>query len=132
MSEHLGEECGVLFTTWSLSKLVEHLASSERIVVSNETVRTVLGKAGISSQASKTWKASRDPEFTVKKNRILELYDQAAAGEFPEGGRVICVDEFGPLNLPTTPRTRLVPPRARRGYERPTPAPAGCGTCTPR
>ena len=48
------------FTTWSLTKLVEHLRTVERISVSTETVRTVLRAAGISWQATKTWKGSRD------------------------------------------------------------------------
>ncbi|WP_285660052.1 helix-turn-helix domain-containing protein, partial [Actinomycetospora sp. NBRC 106375] len=96
-------QLGLPFTTWSLTKLVEHLGNRERISVSTETVRHVLRAAGISWQATKTWKASRDPEFTAKKDRILELYDQAAAGELPAGARVICADEFGPLNLQPRP-----------------------------
>ena len=87
------------FTTWSLSKLVAHLGSHERIMVSTETVRQVLRAAGISWQATKTWKGSKDPEFATKLARLLWLYDAAAEGRVPDGGRVICVDEFGPLNL---------------------------------
>ena len=49
-------------------------------------------------QATKTWKGSRDPEFAAKMTRILELYDRT-----PVDGRVICVDEFGPLNLQPRP-----------------------------
>jgi transposase len=115
-------QLGLPFTTWSLTKLVEHLGIRERISVSTETVRTVLRDAGISWQATKTWKASRDPDFTVKKDRILELYDQAAAGELPEGARVICVDEFGPLNLQPRPGhgwfPRGRPTRRRATYTR--------------
>jgi transposase len=115
-------QLGLPFTTWSLTKLVEHLGVRERISVSTETVRTVLRDAGISWQATKTWKASRDPDFTVKKDRILELYDQAAAGELPEGARVICVDEFGPLNLQPRPGhgwfPRGRPTRRRATYTR--------------
>src|SRR4051812_18147553 len=79
-------QLGLPFTTWSLTKLVEHLAVAHRIVVSTETVRTVLRAAGISWQATKTWKGSRDPEFTVKKDRILELYDQATPARSPTVG----------------------------------------------
>ncbi|MPY85806.1 MAG: IS630 family transposase, partial [Actinophytocola sp.] len=75
------------FTTWSLSKLVEHLAEHHRVTISAESVRTILRTAGISWQASKTWKASTDPEFATKMARILELYDQQSVD-----GRVICVD----------------------------------------
>lgn len=110
------------FTTWSLTKLVEHLARAERIVLSTETVRQVLRAAGISWQATKTWKGSKDPEFAAKLARILELYDAAAQGRVPGGGRVICVDEFGPLNLQPRPGhgwfPRGAPARRRATYHR--------------
>jgi transposase len=86
------------FTTWSLSKLAEYLGQAKRIVISREAVRIILREAGIRWQATKTWKASRDPEFTTKMARILDLYDEP-----PADGRVICVDEFGPLNLQPRP-----------------------------
>ena len=54
--------------------------------------------------------------------RILALYDQAAAGQIPAGGRVICVDEFGPLNLQPRPGRgwfpRGRPDRRRATYTR--------------
>ena len=37
---------------------------------------------GVSWQATKTWKASSDPEFTTKMRRVLDLYDHPPA----EGG----------------------------------------------
>jgi transposase len=86
------------FTTWSLSKLVAYLAESARVEISAESVRQILRAAGISWQATKTWKASRDPDFAAKMARILALYDRA-----PVDGRVICIDEFGPLNLQPRP-----------------------------
>jgi transposase len=91
------------FITWSLTKLVEHLREHHRLSVSTDTVRTILRDAGITWQATKTWKGSRDPDFIPKKTRILNLYDQAVSGQIPNGGRVICVDEFGPLNLQPRP-----------------------------
>jgi DDE superfamily endonuclease len=113
---------GLPFTTWSLTKLVEHLGAAHRIVISAETVRQILREASISWQAIRTWKGSRDPEFTVKMARILQLYDQAAAGQISAGGRVICVDEFGPLNLQPRPGRgwfpRGRPQRRRATYTR--------------
>ena len=91
-------ELGLPFTTWSLTKLVGYLAEHAWIRASTETVRQILRKAGVSWQATKTWKASKDPEFVAKKNHILDLYDHP-----PNDGRVICVDEFGPLNLQPRP-----------------------------
>lgn len=126
------QQLGRPFTTWSLSKLVEHLGEHHRLVVSTETVRGVLREAGISWQATKTWKGSRDPEFAVKKSRILQLYDQAVAGQIPDGGRVICVDEFGPLNLLPDPDAVDSRAGARLDSGPPTPVPLGCGRCSPR
>src|SRR3954447_9467733 len=110
------------FTTWSLSKLVAYLGRHERITASTETVRRVLHTAGISWQAIKTWKGSKDPEFATKLARLLWLYDAAADGTVPDGGRVICVDEFGPLNLQPRPGhgwfPRGAPARRRATYTR--------------
>jgi transposase len=70
---------GLPFTTWSLSKLVDYLATTARIRLSTETVRQIVHDAGVSWQATKTWKASKDPDFRAKKNRILDLYDHPPA-----------------------------------------------------
>jgi transposase len=92
------QRLGLPFTTWSLTKLVEYLGDHARVEISTETVRQILRRAGIRWQATKTWKASRDPDFAAKMARILALYDRP-----PPDGRVICVDEFGPLNLQPRP-----------------------------
>jgi transposase len=105
------QQAGLPFTTWSLSKLVEHLATAHRVEASTETVRQTLRAAGVRWQATKTWKASRDPEFRAKMTRILDLYDRCAAGQLRDGARVICVDEFGPLNLQPRPGRGWFPTR---------------------
>jgi transposase len=64
------------------------------VAVSREHLRRILRKGGVSWQTTTTWKASNDPHFIAKMRRVLELYDDP-----PADGRVICVDEFGPLNL---------------------------------
>jgi hypothetical protein len=66
--------------------------------ISREHLRRILKASGVSWQTTTTWKSSNDPDFIAKMTRILALYDWA-----PQDGRVICVDEFGPLNL--QPRT---------------------------
>jgi transposase len=108
---------GQPFTMWSLSKLVAYLAEHERLRASTETVRQILREAGISWQMTKTWKASRDPDFAAKMARILALYDSP-----PTDGRVLCVDEFGPLNLQPRPGKgwfrREHPARRRATYSR--------------
>jgi transposase len=95
------------FSTWSLSKLAEFLVA-EGVVddISHEGLRVLLREEGVSFQAIKTWKVSNDPDFEAKKNRILELYALADGSAEPGPGDpdvVICVDEFGPLNLQPHP-----------------------------
>ncbi|WP_309117964.1 IS630 family transposase, partial [Saccharothrix sp.] len=83
------------FSTWSLAKLRDHLLDRGTVAtVSRETLRRILRDGGVSWQATTTWKASTDPDFLAKMHRILDLYDHP-----PADGRVICLDEFGPLNL---------------------------------
>ncbi|MFE2569053.1 IS630 family transposase [Streptomyces mirabilis] len=64
--------------------------------ISRETLRRIL-RADKVSRKTTTWRASTDPDLMTKMHRVLALYDTP-----PTDGRVICVDEFGPLNL--TPR----------------------------
>lgn len=97
------------FSTWSLTKLREHLIDRCAMrPISTETLRHILRAGGVSWQATTTWKASNDPDFLAKMHRILALYDTP-----PADGRVVCVDEFGPLNL--LPR----PGKAWRPFRRP-------------
>ena len=100
-------DLGLAFTVWSLSKMVDYLLK-QRVVdqISTETVRQILRENHITWQATKTWKTSNDPEFTEKQNAILDLYDRP-----PAEGRVVCVDEFGPLNLMPRPGRGWFPTR---------------------
>jgi transposase len=95
------------FSTWSLTKLAEHLVRKGVVDdISHEGLRALLREEGVSFQAIKTWKQSNDPDFEVKKNRVLELYDIADGKTQPNKGDpevVICYDEFGPLNLQPHP-----------------------------
>lgn len=106
------------FSTWSLAKLAEHLVQ-RRVVptISRETLRRILREGKVSWQTTTTWKASTDPNFLTKMHRVLELYDAP-----PADGRVICVDEFGPLNLMPRKgkawRPRRSPRRLRATYNR--------------
>jgi transposase len=91
------------FSTWSLTKLAEFLVA-EGVVddISHEGLRVLLRKEEVSFQAVKTWKQSTDPDYEVKKNRVLELYDiaEGKAEPGPDDPLVVfSMDEFGPLNL---------------------------------
>jgi len=94
---------GLPFSTWSLTKLAEFLVA-EGVVddISHEGLRVLLREEGVSFQVIKTWKQSNDPDFEAKKNRVLELYGIADGKTRPKDNDpsvVICMDEFGPLNL---------------------------------
>ncbi|HVM00118.1 MAG TPA: IS630 family transposase [Egibacteraceae bacterium] len=112
-------DLGLPFTTWSLAKLRDHLIDTGVVeAISVEGLRRVLAGFGITFQATKTWKASPDPDYEAKKNRVLDLYDHP-----PADGRVICFDEFGPLNLQPHPGRGWYPKgrpvRLRATYTRP-------------
>lgn len=97
------QDHGLPFSTWSLSKLAEFVVA-EGVVddISHEGLRALLREEGVSFQVIKTFKASTDPDFEAKKNRIMQLYGIADGTAKPKGGDptvVFCVDEFGPLNL---------------------------------
>jgi transposase len=65
-------DLGLAFSTWSLTKLAEYLAATG-VVVSRESIRQILHQAGIRWLATKTWKASPDPQFITKMRRVLEF-----------------------------------------------------------
>jgi hypothetical protein len=95
------------FSTWSLSKLAEFLVA-EGVVddISHEGLRALLREEGVTFQRLKTWKASTDPDYAVKKAQVEHLNAIADREVIPEPGEpevIFCVDEFGPLNLQPHP-----------------------------
>ena len=84
---------GVPLTRWSLAKLAAHLATIG-VVLCPETLRQVLNQAGLSHQRTRSWKASPDPDFQPKAERVLSLYRAK-----PDDGVVVCFDEMGPIQL---------------------------------
>jgi transposase len=80
---------------WSLSKLREYLIE-QKIVgsISVSWLREVLRRCGVRLRRTKTWKDSTDPLFWPRYRAIRRLYRKP-----PSDGRVLCMDEFGPLNL---------------------------------
>jgi transposase len=101
------------FSAWSLSKLAEFLVA-EGVVddISHEGLRTLLREEGVTFQRLKTWKASTDPDYAVKKARVEHLYAIADRDVVPEAGEpevIFCMDEFGPLNLQPRPGRQWAP-----------------------
>jgi len=86
--------------------------------ISHEGLRELLRAESVSFQAVKTWKASADPDYAAKKARVDHLYaiadGEAAAGP-GDPDVVVCVDEFGPLNLQPRPGRQW---RLRATYHR--------------
>jgi len=82
-------------SVWSLPKLREYL-QKQKIAgsISIEWLRQLLRRGKIRWRHTKSWKDSNDPQFGPKYRRIRRLYRKR-----PKGGRRICIDEFGPLNL---------------------------------
>ena len=66
-------DLGLAFSTWSLSKLAAYLADAGIAAISRETIRQILRAGGVRWQATKTWKASTDPDFIAKMHRVLDL-----------------------------------------------------------
>jgi transposase len=64
-------EHGLPFSTWSLAKLADFLVA-EGVVddISHEGLRVLLHEEGVTFQSIKTWKASKDPDYAVKKARV--------------------------------------------------------------
>jgi transposase len=107
------QDHGLPFSTWSLSKLAEFLVA-EGVVddISHEGLRALLTDEGVSFQVIKTFKQSTDPLFEEKKNRVLELYAIADGKAEPgpdDPDVVLCMDEFGPLNLLPRPGKQWAP-----------------------
>lgn len=82
-------------TVWSLAKLRQYLMEQGILAsISLEHLRQILRQRRIRWRHTKTWKESNDPQFWPKYRRIRRLYARR-----PQGGRRLCIDEFGPLNL---------------------------------
>jgi hypothetical protein len=101
------------FSAWSLAKLADFLVA-EGVVddISHQGLRTLLREEGVTFQRLKTWKASTDPRYAAKKARVEHLYaiaDRQAAPGPGDPQVVICVDEFGPLNLQPRPGRQWAP-----------------------
>lgn len=62
------EDLGLPFTHWSVAKLHAYCSAHHLLPpITDEWVRRLLRREGVSYQHSKTWKESPDPEFEAKK-----------------------------------------------------------------
>jgi transposase len=62
-------ERGLPFSVWSVAKLAEYCRAKHLLPeVTDEWVRRLLRREGLSAQRIRTWKTSHDPHFDSKKN----------------------------------------------------------------
>jgi transposase len=62
-------ERGLPFSNWSVPKLCEYCRQQRLLpLVTDEWVRRLLRREGLTAQRIRTWKASHDPDFDRKKN----------------------------------------------------------------
>ena len=115
------QQLGLPFTTWSLTKLVEHLARAHRIVGQH--------RDGAASPAQGLDQLAGQQDLEKQPRPGVRCEDGPHPGAVrpgrrraDPGGRVICVDEFGPLNLQPRPGRgwfpRGRPSRRRATYTR--------------
>lgn len=64
---------GAALTRWSLPRLSHHLAEQGIVEVSPAHLARILGGAGLSLQRTRSWKASPDPDYEAKAQRVLAL-----------------------------------------------------------
>jgi transposase len=116
------QELGEPWSVWSLSHLRDYLLRSRVVAaISKERLRVILIEEGFTTQRTKGWKRSPDPDFAVKAARLKRLYRLAESGRL--NGVLVCFDEHGPVT-PTpkpgrdwSPRDR--PRRIRANYRKP-------------
>jgi hypothetical protein len=107
----------VPLTRWSLPRLSVHLAEQGIVEVSPRHLGSLLAEANLSFQRTRTWKASPDPEYEAKTERILALCESA-----PPDGAVVSFDQMGPVSLRPTAGAgwarKRRPERQRADYNR--------------
>ena len=102
------QELGEPYVTWSLSHLRTYLMRTGVVkAISKERLRVILLEEGHTTQSTKGWKHSPDPEFSTKAARLRRLYAAAETGRLD--GVLVCFDEHGPVT-PT--------PKGGRGWWR--------------
>ncbi len=116
------QELGEPWAAWSLTHLRDYLLRARVVAaISKERLRQILIEEGCSTQRTKGWKRSPDPNFDAKAARLKRLYRLAESGRL--NGVLVCFDEHGPVT-PTpkagrdwSPRGR--PRRIRANYRKP-------------
>jgi hypothetical protein len=121
----LPAESGVPLSRWSAPELaVEAVARGIVEAVSASTVRRWLAEDVLKPWQHRSWIFPRDPDFSVKAARVLDLYAGTWQGELlGEGEFVVCADEKTSIQArcrchPTLPPGKARMMRVEHEYER--------------
>ena len=93
---------------WTLDTLTQ-TARRAGIEAGRSQIRRILLAEKVRWRRTRTWATSTDPEFAPKGPRVVELYTAS-----PQGSRVICADEPGPVIPRTFPPALGWPPGGHR------------------
>ena len=110
----LPAESGVPLSRWSCPELARELAARCQVAASASTVGRWLARDALKPWQHRSWISVRDPEFSVKAARVLDLYAGIWDGE-PLGGNdyVICADEKTSIQARCRCHPTLSPGKAR-------------------
>jgi transposase len=115
---------GTPLSRWSSPELARELATRCHVAISTSTVRRWLSEDALKPWQHRSWISIRDPNFTAKAARVLDLYAGIWDGQ-PLGPNdfVICSDEKTSIQArcrchPTLPPGRARMMRVEHEYER--------------
>jgi transposase len=110
----LPAESGVPLSKWSGPDLARELATRRGIAASPSTIRRWLAGDALKPWQHRSWISVRDPEFTAKAARVLDLYARIWDGR-PLGpdDYVICADEKTSIQARCRCHPTLAPGKAR-------------------
>jgi len=115
-------ERGLPFSNWSVPKLAEYCRQRRLLPpVTDEWVRRLLRREGLTAQRVRTWKTSSDPDLIVKKTRSPALPAVPAAG-----GRDL-LRRMGATGSPPDGRADVGPPAPAPPHARDLSSPARHG-----
>jgi transposase len=107
------QERGLPFSDWSVAKLADYCRQRRLLPeVTDEWVRRLLRRKGLTAQRIRTWKTSSDPAYDRKKNHPCAL-----SGTPPAGGRSL-LRRVGTLGIEAHGRYGLGSAQARRAHAR--------------
>ena len=110
----LPAESGVPLSRWSCPDLARELATRCQVAASAATAGRWLAADALKPWQHRSWISVRDPEFSVKAARVLDLYAGIWDGErLGRGDYVICADEKTSVQARCRCHPSLPPGKAR-------------------